>query len=82
MTQKEYTLDDGTQSYIIEADKGKKFVRKDDGGDFGSIIYLGYIWIDGVKTLSVPSDYEEVEDESDLNSIEELENLIEDELDR
>lgn len=82
MTQKEYTLPDGTQSYIIEADEGKKFARKDDGGDFGKIIYLGYLWIGGVKTLSVPSDYEEVEDNSDLNSIEELENLIEDELEK
>lgn len=82
MTQKEYTLHDGTQSYIIEADKGKKFVRKSDSEDFGNIIYLGYVWIDGVKTLSVPSDYEEVEDDSDLNSIEELENLIKDELEK
>ena len=80
MTQKEYTLHDGTPSYIIEADKGKKFVRKSDGLEFENIIYLGYVWIDGVKTLSVPSDYEEVDDDSDLNSIEELENLIEDEL--
>lgn len=82
MTQKEYTLHDGTRSYIIEADKGKKFVRKSDGVDFENIIYLGYVWIDGVKTLSVPSDYEEVDDDSDLNSIEELKNLIEDELEK
>ena len=82
MTQKEYTLHDGTQSYIIEADKGKKFVRKSDGVDFENIIYLGYVWIDGVKTLSVPSDYEEVDDDRELESIEELKTLIEDEIDR
>lgn len=80
MTQREYTLPDGTLSYIIEADKGKKFVRKSDGLEFENIIYLGYVLINGVKTLSVPSDYEEVDDDSDLNSIEELKNLIEDEL--
>lgn len=82
MTQREYTLPNGVSSYIIEADEGKKFVRKSDGLEFENIIYLGYVWIDGVKTLSVPSDYEEVEDNSDLNSIEELENLIEDELEK
>lgn len=80
MTQKEYTLPDGTQSYIIEADEGKKFVNK-SGDDFGNIIYLGYVWIDGVKTLSVPSDYEEVDDDKEI-SVEQLEKMIDDELNR
>ena len=82
MTQKEFILPNGTPSYIIEADKGKILVSKIDGSKLGNILYLGYIWIDGVKTLSVPSDYEEVDDDSDLNSIEDLENLIEDELEK
>lgn len=79
MTQKEYTLANGTTSYIIIADDGCKFVRKSDGFDFGNEVWLGYRYENGNKILEVPSDFEEV---VDTISVEQIESMINYELDR
>lgn len=80
MTQEEYTLVDGTSSYIITADLGMKFVRRSDGFDFGNEVWLGYRYDNGERILEVPADFDEVVDTEKIN-IELLENLIADELD-
>lgn len=79
MTQREYTLFDGTPSYIIKAELGYKLVRKSDGFDFGDEIWLGYRYKNGNKILEVPSDFEEV---ADTINVEQIESMINDELDR
>ena len=80
MTQKKYTLVDGTPSYIIKADLGHKFIRRSDGFDFGNEIWLGYRYdANGNKILEVPSDFEEV---ADTINVEQIESMINDELDR
>lgn len=79
MTQKEYTLNDGTSSYIIKADLGYKLVRKSDGIDFGDEVWLGYRYEDGNKILEVPSDFEEV---ADTINVEQIESMIDNELNR
>jgi hypothetical protein len=81
MTQREYTLVDGTLSYIIKADLGYKFVRRSDGFDFGDEVWLGYRYENGNKTLEVPSDFDEVLDTEGV-SVEQLESMIDDELNR
>lgn len=80
MTQREYTLVDGTTSYIITADSGMKFVRRSDGFDFGDEVWLGYRYDNGERILEVPADFDEVADTEGI-SVEQLENLITDELD-
>ena len=79
MTQREYTLSDGTPSYIIKADLGYKLVRKSDGFDFGDEVWLGYRYENGNKVLEVPSDFEEV---ADTINVEQIESMINNELDR
>lgn len=82
MTQREYTLIDGTQSYIIKADLGYKLVRRLDGFDFGDEVWLGYRYdANGNKILEVPSDFDEIIDIEGV-SIEQIESMINDELDR
>lgn len=70
MTQRGYTLFDGTQSYIINADLGYKLVRKSDGFDFGNEVWLGYRYENDNKILEVPSDFEEVADAINVEQIE------------
>lgn len=79
MTQREYTLIDGTKSYIIKAELGYKLVRKSDGFDFGDEVWLGYRYENGNKILEVPNDFEEV---ADIINVEQIESMINDELDR
>lgn len=50
----------------ITADAGKKFLRKADGYDFGTELYLGYTFYLGGRLLSeprmeVPGDFLEVD---------------------
>lgn len=66
MTQKEYTLFDGTQSYIITPDEGKALKRTSDGLVSESEIWLGYTYyLNGEKLetplLEKPEDYEEID---------------------
>ena len=61
MTQREYTLQDGTQSYILTADKGKDIVRKSDGFNFGNEIWLGYRFTKNGHVLEKPEDFTEID---------------------
>ena len=42
MTHAEYTLNDGTPSFILTAEDGYDIVRKSDNFNFGSEVWLGY----------------------------------------
>lgn len=57
---------DRTNAAHIIADTGKQFVRKSDGMQMGSEIYLGYTYFIGGKKLDTPrlevaEDFEEVD---------------------
>lgn len=71
MTITEYTLPDGTPSYILTAGDEKNLVRKSDGFNFGKTVYLGYRYTDEGKILENPTDFIEVDNvEDDLESFE------------
>lgn len=71
MTQKEYTLNDGTPSFILTAEDGYDIVRKSDNFNFGSEVWLGYKYNkDGTKVLEVPEDFTEVEHVDDIIDVE------------
>lgn len=62
MTEREYILDDGAQSYILTADEGNDIVRISDNFNFGREVWLGYRYNkDGSKVLELPEDFTEVE---------------------
>ena len=61
MTQREYTLQDGTKSYILTADDGKDIVRKSDGFNFGNKIWLGYRFTKQGHVLEKPEDFKEID---------------------
>lgn len=66
MTQREYTLTDGTKSYILTADEGKDIVRISDGFNFGSEIWLGYRFTKQGHVLEKPEDFKEIDHEEDM----------------
>lgn len=71
MTITEYTLPDGTKSYILKAGDKKNLVRKSGGFNFGNEVWLGYRYTDEGKILEVPEDFIEVDNvEDDLESFE------------
>lgn len=47
------TIDQNNPKHII-ADEGKKFLRKSDGFDYGTEIYLGYTYYIGGVKLNEP----------------------------
>ena len=54
------TIDPNDSKHII-ADEGKKFIRKEDGLDYGTEIFLGYTYyINGVR-IDPPKE-EQIED--------------------
>lgn len=64
----------------IIAEEGKVFRRIADGYNFGNEIYLGYVYYINDELLeqphlSVPEDFEEVDDETELTDEEVLEIL-------
>ena len=61
MTQREYTLTDGTQSHILTADEGKDIVRISDNFNFGSEIWIGYRFTDKGHVLEKPEDFKEID---------------------
>lgn len=68
------------ENHII-AEEGKVFRRIADGHIFGKDIYLGYVYyINDVLLdephLSIPEDFEEVDDEEELTDEEALELII------
>ena len=69
MTQREYTLTDGTKSYILTADEGKDIVRISDNFNFGAEIWLGYRFTDKGHVLEKPEDFKEIEHEEDVEMV-------------
>lgn len=61
MTQREYTLTDGTKSYILTADEGKDIVRISDNFNFGNEIWLGYRFTKQGHVLEKPEDFKEID---------------------
>lgn len=76
----DYTLFDGTPSFIIEAEEGKMLVRKSDNKRFGGELSLGFVYYLNDEKLDephweTPEDYEE--DDMTPEELAEMERIAE-----